>query len=87
MESATITFVNGEKITVEEGDLMYPISRAKDGKQLFSVMGDLTEISSDHHFGIVPDLLDLFASCDFFSADDACSAVYSASSIVSIKRN
>lgn len=86
MEQAIITFANGEKITISDNDLLFPIIRQDTNGDIHTARTDPFEITSDAHFGIVLKITDLLIQCDFFSVSEKYNNIYKSDSVVSIER-
>ena len=80
-----INFANGTSVILQETDSIQPISLINvDGKSCAS-LGMPSELYWHVHDGLIPSLLDVLLSCDFFKIVGHSDAVYGTKTIVSIE--
>lgn len=84
LERAEITFVNGECITVSDGELPFPIIQVeRDGKK-FASTGEPVQLVPNIHNGLVPNILDMLCASEFFSVTADYDKVYKSSAVLSV---
>lgn len=85
MDLATIYFVNGDILTVHEGQLITPITKCEQNGEVFASMSKPVVLHSHTQNGLIPSLLDAFYVGDYFFIDDMQNIVYSVNSVVKVK--
>lgn len=87
MNTATITFSNGDTLEVKEYDNIIPIKLIdnKDDKPSASMARSI-QLEFHSSDGLIPPLMDALCSCDFFYLNNS-NAVYGTKTIVKIENN
>jgi len=85
MTKATISFSNGDKVTVSEGQRIIPISRYTYDEKLTTSQGMSVEMWSHIDDGLIPCITEFLINCDFFRLDLESEKVYSSSAVVTIE--
>ena len=83
---AKIVFVNGESITVSEGQLLFPFRRIETKDKVFISKWEPVKLWDHLELGLLPGVGDMLASCEFFSLTDSCEKLYRSSAVLSIEQ-
>lgn len=87
MSSAKITFSNGVSVDVKENDLIIPIVLDISKDKPFARQADPVEITYHISFGLIPSIMDIVCSCDFFYINNGFDIAYGAKTVVSVENN
>jgi hypothetical protein len=85
MTKATISFSNGDKVIISEGQRIIPICRHTYKEELTTSQGMPVEMWSHIQEGLIPCITAFLLNCDFFRVDQESEKVYSSSSVVTIE--
>ncbi len=86
--SAKITFSSGVSIDVKDGDILIPIISCSSGiNEPFARQGEAVIIEPHVQLGLIPSIMDVLTSCDFFYACGNYEIVYGSKSIISVENN
>ncbi len=85
--TATVYFADGSTLALRSGDRLIPIvlCPATETESSFSSMSDSVVLCPNVHNGLIPAILDVILSCQFFYIGDDCDTAYCTSSIVKIE--
>ena len=85
--TATIYFSDKSALILHENDYLIPVvfNPATGSDPGFSSMSKPVELYPHVHDGLIPSILDVLLSCQFFYAGNDCTSVYCTSSIVKIE--
>ena len=85
MATATIYFSDGRSLKVEEGQRFYPVTLCTLDEKPFATRGESVEIWNHVHDGLVPSILDLLLTSEFFMDIYNTSVVYSSKSVTRVE--
>ena len=86
MKKATLTFSSGEKLELEEGQFIIPISKiVVNEDQVGTSQCETYEIWIHSSAGLIPSITEFLCSCDFFHLIDNENKVYKSSAVVTIE--
>lgn len=85
IQSAIITFSNGEKLKISEGDIIFTINRFKHSDEVITSLSKPIEIENHVHDGLIPSITTMIVNNDFFTLTKTNEKIYYTKSIVSIE--
>jgi len=85
MRKALITFADKSTLEIQEGQLLMPIVKQEIDNEVSAGQAKPREMYWHHNNGLIPDILGLLYSCDFFYVLDSQDKAYGASSVVSVE--
>lgn len=85
--TTTIYFSDKSTLVLHENDCLIPVVfNPATGSDLgFSSMSKPVELYPHVHDGLIPSILDVLLSCQFFYVGNDCTSVYCTSSVVKIE--
>lgn len=85
--SATIYFSDKSTLVLHEYDILIPVvfNPGNDSESGFSSMSKGVELYPHIHDGLIPAIMDVLLSCQFFYVGSNCTPLYGVSSIVKIE--
>lgn len=84
MNKALLTFSNGETLELSEGQLVTPILKIIES-DTYASQDKSYKIWPHVHDGLIPSILEMLFSCEFFALLDDHSKVYNSKLVVTIK--
>lgn len=85
MSKALLTFSNGETLELSEGQLITPVLKIVESDSIYASQDKSYEIWYHIHDGLIPSILEMLFSCEFFALLDDHSKVYNSKLVVTIK--
>ena len=85
MNKARINFANGYTLCLSDADRISPIVRSEDENGSFASRGRYVLLCPHVQDGLIPPILDVLCSCDFFAVQGKNDVIFCTKSIVSIE--
>lgn len=85
MHKAILAFSNGEKLEINEGQKIIPISRFCTEDDITVSQGIPYEVWYHASAGLIPSIAELLCKCDFFQLIENDDKVYKSSAVVTIE--
>ncbi|NMA23723.1 MAG: hypothetical protein GX938_09500 [Spirochaetales bacterium] len=85
MGKAIITFANGEKLEVSAGQYLATIVKVELDSGASVGEGRIEQIGYHVSDGLIPDLVQIISTCEYFRLLESADKVYKSSAVVSIE--